>query len=166
MAIKYSLSGKRPHLGREKAEGKYYAVAQHDGVLETDEFVKRVCRQFRSLDAVEVHAVLTAVAECLRRQLLDGKRVHVEPLGDFYTVINGTGSTSTANFARSNIKDVKVNWTPGECLSNLKKDATFKLVEMRKTQAASKRRDKQEVQAMLDSTQKKEQEETSNGNNL
>ncbi len=150
MAIKYSLSRKKSNFSKESQEGKYYAVAQHDGVLETNEFVKRVCRQFRSLDAVEVYAVLTAVAECLRKQLLDGKRVRVEPLGDFYTVINGTGSTSAANFARSNIKDVKVNWTPGECLSNLKKDATFKLVEMRKTQTAGKRRDKQAVQAMLD----------------
>ncbi len=150
MAIKYGLAKKKNQINSEKTEGKYYAVAQHDGVLETNDFVKRVCRQFRSLDTVEVYAVLTAVAECLRKQLLDGKRVRVEPLGDFYTVINGTGSTTTSNFARSHIKDVKVNWTPGECLSNIKKDAMFKLVEMRKTQTAGKRRDKRAVQAMLD----------------
>ncbi len=150
MAIKYSLSQKKNQINSDKQEGKLYAVAQHDGVLETEEFTRRVCRQFRSLDPVQVNAVLTAVAECLRKQLLDGKRVHVEPLGDFYTVINGTGSANTANFARSNIKDVRVNWVPGRALSGLKKDAKFKLVEMRKTQVASKRRDKQEIQSMLD----------------
>ncbi len=150
MAIRYSLVRKKPFLGREKAEGKFYAVAQHDGVLRTEEFTKTVCNMYHSLDPTIVQSVLTAATECLRKQLLNGKRVRMEPLGDFYMVINGTGSENTANFARSNIKDVRVKWVPGKPLRNLMSKAKFHLADPRRVQAEAKRLNKLHVQEELD----------------
>ncbi len=139
MAILYSLSKKKPHFGKEKAEGKFYAVAQHNGVVKEREFARRVSRMARGYDEYTVWGVMQAMAECLRKQLLEGYRVEAGPLGDFYTVINGTGSENEKNFARSCIKDVRVNWAPGKEFRNLKKDAKFKRVITRKMQTEGKR---------------------------
>ncbi len=139
MAILYSLSKKNPHFGKEKAEGKFYAVAQHNGVVREMEFAKKVSRMARGYDEYTVYGVMQAMAKCLRKQLLDGYRVEAGPLGDFYTVINGSGSENEKNFARSCIKDVKVNWAPGKEFKNLMQDAKFKRVITRKAQTEGKR---------------------------
>ncbi len=156
MAINYSLSKKNLHLDKDNGDGKLYATAQHNGVVKTEEFVRKMCQACGTLDPGTVQSVLTTLADCMRRELLNGYRVEAGPLGDFYAVINGTGSTKRANFARSNIKDVKVNWAPGKNLRNLMKDAKFRLVKTRQVQKDAVRRDKKEIsekqaaQAVLD----------------
>ncbi len=149
MAISYSLSRKNPHFGKEKAEGKFYAVAQHNGVVSGMEFARKVSRMARGFDEYMVYGVMQAMAKCLRRQLLDGYRVEAGPLGYFYTVINGEGSENDKNFARSCIKDVRVNWAPGKDFKSLMRDAKFKRVTTRKAQAAGRRAAKREVAASL-----------------
>ncbi len=128
MSINYSLSVKNPPLDKDKEHKKMYAIAQHAGVLDADKFIDKVCKRYRSYDEGEVYGVLYAVTETLRRMLLDGYRVEAGPLGDFYTVIHSRGSQNRANFARSNIKDVTVNFTPGKRLSDLMREAKFKQV--------------------------------------
>ncbi len=145
MAISYSISEKKSNFSRERRDGKLYATAQNNGVVKTDEFVRKMCQACGTLDPGTVQSVLTTLTDCMRRELLNGYRVEAGPLGDFYAVINGTGSTKRANFARSNIKDVKVNWAPGKNLRNLMKDAKFRLVKTRQVQKDSVRRDKQEI---------------------
>ncbi len=137
MAISYSLSKKI--IPRGEDSGKLYATAQHNGVVKEREFARRVSRMARGYDEYTVWGVMQAMAECLRKQLLEGYRVETGPLGDFYTVINGTGSENEKNFARSCIKDVRVNWAPGKEFKNLKKDAKFKRVITRKMQTEGKR---------------------------
>ncbi len=138
MAISYSLSKKRMTFGKES--GKLYATAQHNGVVKEMEFAKKVSRMARGYDEYTVYGVMEAMAKCLRKQLLEGYRVEAGPLGDFYTVINGEGSMNEKNFARSCIKDVRVNWAPGKEFKNLMKDAKFKRVITRKAQTEGKKR--------------------------
>ncbi len=150
MAIRYSLAEKKSNFSKESQKGKFYAVAQHNGVLSEAEFAKRVSQMCHTLDPATVRSVLAVVAECLRLQLLEGLLVRTGALGDFYTVIKGTGSTNTANFARSNIKDVQVNWRPGKPLRNLMGKAKFHLADPRRVQAEAKRLNKHRVQEELD----------------
>ncbi len=138
MSILYSLSKKNPHFGKEKAEGKFYAVAQQVEEMKTMEFAKKVSRMARGYDEYTVYGVMEAMAKCLRKQLLEGYRVEVGPLGDFYTVINSEGSKKEKNFARNSIKDVKVNWAPGKQFKSLMADAKFRRVTPRKEQPRGK----------------------------
>ncbi len=128
MSINYSLSVKNPPLDKDKEHKKMYAIAQHAGVIDANHFIDTVCKRFRSYNEGEVYGLLYAVTETLRRMLLDGYRVEAGPLGDFYTVIHSRGSQNRANFARSNIKDVTVNFTPGKRLSDLMQEAKFRKV--------------------------------------
>ncbi len=142
MPIKYSLNERKTPAGQNKVEGKLYAMARHNGVLSAKEFTERMCRRYRSLDPVQVQAVLEAVAKFLRTELLEGYRVQLEPLGTFSVSLESCGSTTSKNFARTNIKDVKVNWRPAKDLRDLKKDAKFRLVEPLKTQQQALQLDK------------------------
>ncbi len=158
MSINYSLSVKNPPLDKDKEHKKMYAIAQHAGVLDADHFIDKVCKRFRSCDEAQVRAVLYAVTETLRRMMLDGYRVEAGPLGDFYTVIHSRGSQNRANFARSNIKDVTVNFTPGKRLSGLMREAKFKQV-MPKGQFIKARREmKKQLQAEFEEMSKAREE--------
>ncbi len=155
MSINYSLTKKNSPLGKDAGKKqKLYAIAQHNGKVDADHFYAEVCRQFRSYGEGEVYGVLYAVAKTLRRLLLDGRKVEAGPLGDFYTVINGRGSANRANFARSNIKDVKVNWAAGKMLSGLMREAKFKQVIPREIQMRSKREAKRKLNEEMHAARK------------
>ncbi len=145
MSIKYSLTKKNPPLSKDAGKKKLYAIAQHGGIVDSDQFCMAVSGMIRSYNEAEVYGVLYAAAKTLRRMLLDGMRVEAGPLGDFYTVINGTGSENRANFARSNIKDVKVKWAASKMLSGLMREAKFKQVMTRKAQTKGKREAKKKL---------------------
>ncbi len=147
MAILYSLSRKNPHFGKEKAKGKLYAVARHNGVMNETEFSRKVSRTARCFDEFTVREVMHAVAVCLRKQLLEGYRVETGLLGDFYTVINSEGAEEEKNFASSHIKDVKVNWAPGKDFKSLKREAKLKRVMPCKAQREGKQANTREKDA-------------------
>ncbi len=148
--INYSLTRKKSNFSKESQEGKWYATAQYTEVQSIEGFIRKVCHRFHSMDAGQVMSVLHAVTETLYHEMLEGRRVEVEPLGEFYPVINGVGAKSRANFARANIKDVKVNWVPGKRLSQLKREAKFKLTSTRKVQEEAKRKSRKCVQMDID----------------
>ncbi|MCD8303171.1 MAG: hypothetical protein LUC44_09185 [Prevotellaceae bacterium] len=149
MAILYSLSRKKMPFDDEKS-GKIYATAQNSGVVKTEALAREVAQMSCMIDKYSVLTVIDLLAKCIRMRLLDGKRVELGELGDFYTVLKSEGSDQEKNYAESKIKDVRVKWEPGKHFCDLMCHAKFHRVTTRKSQHLTKIRDKQAVQEELD----------------
>ena len=74
--------------------------------------------------------------DCLREQLLEGKKIRLGDLGDFSILLSSKGAEDADKFTAQNITDVKVLWEPGAEFKNLLADAEFNLVASRSAQAA------------------------------
>ena len=74
--------------------------------------------------------------DCMREQLLEGKKIRLGDLGDFSIVLSSKGAEDADKFTAQNITDVKVLWEPGAEFKNLLADAEFNLVASRSAQAA------------------------------
>ena len=74
--------------------------------------------------------------DCMREQLLEGKKIRLGDLGDFSILLSSKGAEDADKFTAQNITDVKVQWEPGSEFKNLLADAEFNLVASRSAQAA------------------------------
>lgn len=74
--------------------------------------------------------------DCIREQLLEGKRVRLGDLGDFSITLTSNGSDTPDDVIEKNITGVNVNWNCGKNYKNLLDDAEFNLVASRSAQAA------------------------------
>ena len=74
--------------------------------------------------------------DCMREQLLEGKKIRLGDLGDFSILLSSKGAEDADKFTAQNITDVKVQWEPGAEFKNLLADAEFNLVASRSAQAA------------------------------
>ncbi len=132
MPILYSLVSKTSQPGMKDAPQKVYAVAQYSSVLKSEELMKIVAKHFSVADRATVLSVISSLVDCLREQLLDGKRVEFGDLGTFYCVINSEGLEKEKDFhARRNIKGLTVNWRPSKYFRNLGKEAKYRRVPPR-----------------------------------
>ena len=65
--------------------------------------------------------------DCMREQLLEGKKIRLGDLGDFSILLSSKGAEDADKFSAQNITDVKVQWEPGAEFKNLIADAEFNL---------------------------------------
>lgn len=74
--------------------------------------------------------------DCMREQLLEGKKIRLGDLGDFSVSLTSKGSETADKFSAQNITGVNVVWDCGQEFKNLIADAEFNLVASRSAQAA------------------------------
>ena len=83
----------------------------------------------------DIAAVLTMAVDCLREMLLNGTKVQLGDLGNFYVTFSSEGALTANEFNPDiHIKKVNVNWERGIDFLNLKEDATFNQVAIRSVQ--------------------------------
>ena len=68
--------------------------------------------------------------------LLEGKKVQLDELGDFWISLSSEGAESCEKFTADNIKAVNIVFTPGVDFENLLGKAEFESVASRSAQAA------------------------------
>ena len=73
---------------------------------------------------------------CLVEMLLEGKKVQLDELGDFWISLSSEGAESCEKFTADNIKAVNIVFTPGVDFENLLGKAEFESVASRSAQAA------------------------------
>ena len=88
------------------------------------------------INQADISAILYMTVDCMREQLLEGKKIRLGDLGDFSIVLSSKGAEDADKFTAQNITDVKVLWEPGSEFKNLLADAEFNLVASRSAQAA------------------------------
>ncbi|MCD8266541.1 MAG: hypothetical protein LUC33_05240 [Prevotellaceae bacterium] len=154
MPINYSLASKTASPGRKNPRRKIYAIAQCSSVFSTEEMTRWVAAHGFAGGRATVRAVLSMVTDCLKEQLLEGKRVELGELGTFYCAINSEGADSIDDFTvAGNIKGLTVRWKPGECLENLHSKARYRHVSARQSQEKAKRETKRELRDIMDKAQ-------------
>ena len=113
-----------------------FAVAQYADVMTIEKFARHISTHGCVYSRADISAILYMAVDCMREQLLEGKKIRLGDLGDFSISLTSKGAESAEKFSAQNITDVKVQWEPGTEFKTLKSDAEFNLVASRKAQQA------------------------------
>ena len=124
--IKYSLV-KRRDLRHPEQPQKFYASAQSMKTLTLEKLAT-----YKEGDFI---AITKMLAEATAKMLKEGYRVELDDLGTFYLTLGCKGAESRETFnPDKHIKEVRVNWAPGEAFKNIREDITFEETIDRRTE--------------------------------
>ena len=113
-----------------------YAIAQYADVMTIEKFAKHIATHGCVYSRADISAILYMAVDCMREQLLEGKKIRLGDLGDFSVSLASKGAESADKFSAQNITGVNVVWDCGSEFKNLLNDAEFNLVASRSAQAA------------------------------
>ena len=132
--------GKEPEqadLDLVKTEVQYaFAIAQYTDVITIEKFARHISTHGSVYSRADISAILYLAVDCMREQLLEGKKIRLGDLGDFSIILESKGAETADKFTSQNITGVNVLWTPGTEFKNLLADAEFNHVASRNAQAA------------------------------
>ena len=120
---------------------KAYAKAQVKEVMSFRDFVSHIA-EHGGYKRGQVKGVLSDMCSCLVEQLLEGKKVMLDELGNFWLSLSSEGAESCEAFSAKNITGVNIIFTPGEDFENLLSRATFNPVPSRSLQNAALKAEK------------------------
>ena len=115
---------------------KAYAIAQYTDVMNIEKFARHIASHGSVYSRADIAAILYLTVDCMREQLLEGKKIRLGDLGDFSLILTSKGADSADKFSAQNITGVNVVWDPGMEFKSLLADAEFNLVASRNAQAA------------------------------
>jgi len=113
-----------------------FATAQYSDVMTIEKFARHIATHGCVYSRADISAILYMAVDCMREQLLEGKKIRLGDLGDFSVSLSSKGAESADKFSAANITDVKVVWDAGSEFKSLLQDAEFNLVASRSAQAA------------------------------
>ena len=132
----------QPNPIDETAAPKAYAKAQMRELMTFTKFVNHIASHNGVFSRGTVKGVLSDAVACLVEQLLEGKKIELGELGNFWISLTSTGAETMESFSASNIKEVNIIFTPGDDFENLRGRAEFNLVASRVAQAATLKAEK------------------------
>ncbi len=115
---------------------KAYGVNQVREVWTLEKFSQHIADHNGVYSRGTVKGVISDMCECLVEQLLNGNKIKLGELGDFFISLKTEGAESLKQFTAENIKAVNIVFTPGKDFENLVGQAEFNLVASRAAQAA------------------------------
>lgn len=113
-----------------------YAIAQYADVMTIEKFARHISTHGCVYSRADISAILYMAVDCMREQLLEGKKIRLGDLGDFSVSLTSKGAKDAKTFSAQNITGVNVVWDCGQEFKNLLADAEFNLVASRSAQAA------------------------------
>ena len=113
-----------------------YAIAQYADVMTIEKFARHISTHGSVYSRADIAAILYLAVDCMREQLLEGKKIRLGDLGDFSVSLVSKGAESADKFTAQNITGVNVVWDCGSEFKSLLQDAEFNLVASRSAQAA------------------------------
>ena len=147
---------------------KAYAKAQMSELLTFQKFVQHIANHNGVFTRGTVRGVILDMCECLVEMLLEGKKVQLGELGNFWISLESKGAEDPKKFTAENITGVNIVFTPGDDFENLRQKAEFNPVASRKAQAmtlaAEKAGEKSiDMESIMSDTRKKVIAEAGNG---
>ena len=130
-----------PNPQNKEAAPKAFAKAQVSEVMSFRGFVPHIADHGGHKRGT-VKGVLSDMCECLVEMLLEGKKVQLDELGDFWLSLTSTGAENCQKFTAANIKGVNILFTPGADFENLIDRAEFNPVASRVAQVATLKAEK------------------------
>ncbi len=113
-----------------------FAVAQYSDVMTIEKFARHISTHGCVYSRADISAILYMAVDCMREQLLEGKKIRLGDMGDFSLTLQSKGAESADKFTAQNITGVNVVWECGDEFKNLITEAEFNLVASRSAQAA------------------------------
>lgn len=113
-----------------------FAIAQYTEVMTIEKFARHIATHGCVYSRADISAILYLAVDCMREQLLEGKKIRLGDLGDFSISLTSKGAETADKFTAQNITAVNVVWDAGSEFKNLLADAEFNLVASRSAQAA------------------------------
>ena len=148
----FEINQAKTRINQAKAEGKtpdpkdealvetvvtnFFATAQYTEVMGIEKFARHIADHGTTYSRADIMAILYMAVDCMREQLLEGKKIRLGELGDFSVALSSKGAETAEKFSSQNIQRVTVCWEPGSEFRNLLADAEFNLVATRSAQAA------------------------------
>lgn len=120
---------------KEDEAPKAYAKAQMSELMTFQKFVKHISNHNGVFSRGTVRGVILDMCECLVEMLLEGKKVQLGELGNFWLSLESKGADDPTKFTAENITAVNIVFTPGDDFENLRQRAEFNVVSSRKVQA-------------------------------
>ena len=123
-------------LAESELVTKAYGVAQYADVMTIEKFAKHIAEHGCVYSRADISAILYMAVDCMREELLEGKKIRLGDLGDFSLSLVSKGADSADKFnANAHITGINVVWDCGQEFKNLLNDAEFNLVASRAAQA-------------------------------
>ena len=113
-----------------------FARAQYTDLMTIEEFSRHIANHGCVYSRADISAILYLAVDCMREQLLEGRKIRLGDLGDFSVNLSSKGAESAKKFSAENITAVNVVWDCGKEFENMVADAEFNLVPSRSAQAA------------------------------
>ena len=107
---------------------KFYATIVLDGEVTMDDLVRDI-EKFSALSEPDIRGVIVAMENVIQNKLIEGKIVRLERLGSLYPVVSSNGETKEANVTSSSVRDIYINYRPGDRLQKTLKDAQLQKVK-------------------------------------
>ena len=121
---------------------KAYAKPQTSEIMPFAKFVKHIADHNGVFTRGTVKGVISDMCECLVEMLMEGKKVQLAELGNFWISLTSEGAENLKKFTEDNITAVNIVFTPGDDFENLRSRATFNPVSSRIAQAATLKAEK------------------------
>ena len=142
-----------------------YAKAQVSEVMSFRKFVQHIA-EHGGYTRGKVKGVISDMCTCLVEMLLEGKKIQLDELGDFWISLSCDGAESCEKFTADNIKAMNIIFTPGVDFENLIAKAEFTPVASRTAQAATLKAEKTgKTSVDLDAAKKKPTSSTDEDDN-
>ena len=134
--IQYSVS-LMGNPGHEDDPKKAYGTIQLTGVISLSELSKHISEHNSVFSQGTIIGILTELSSCIRELLLQGYKIDLGDLGTLTPTIKTKGAVDLKSFTAQNILDLRVNFSKGGALLNLRRDAEFEQTVTRAAQAAA-----------------------------
>lgn len=148
MAIRYSLGVHSSKPNDKSSEMKVYPMAQYTELMDINAFARHIQTHGSPYTRDVIIGVLTAAVDCLREQLVAGKKVNFGDLGAFYVSLRSEGVEDAQSFDPNvHVKHVYVHWERSKFFADLKDDPDIKWEYSltHKAMAAAKKQEKQDI---------------------
>ena len=116
---------------------KAYAFLQSRGKLKIDEIADHMVSHGCQYDRGDIIAILVKLVSCSKELMLDGYRIQLGDLGNFYLTVKSEGAESKEKFTIANIKAMKTNFDASKQFSDLIQRVSLHRVPTRKAVAAT-----------------------------
>lgn len=154
-----------PNPVDKTAAPKAYAKAQANEVMTFRNFTQHIA-DHGGYSRGKVKGIVSDMCACLVEMLLQGKKVQLDELGDFWLSLTCEGAESCEAFSADNIKGINIIFSPGVDFENLINKAEFTPVASRAAQAATLKAEKLGVKTVdLEAAKKKPSSSENGGNN-
>ncbi len=108
----------------KKAPKKWYAVQHTLGMMDESEVAAQVAEE-TTLNPAEALMAIRQLRKVVQRTLLNGQSVKLGNWGIFSVTLSTTGSDTKEELTAGNVKQVRINFKPGDELKAAMQKATF-----------------------------------------